>query len=54
MTRSGWTTRTSSGSARPHQTLLRRDDGTLIGKVGLVFVDIEAGREAFRWRASAA
>ena len=46
-TRSGSTTRTSSGSARPIRSLLRRADGTLIGKVGLVFVDIEAGREAF-------
>jgi GNAT superfamily N-acetyltransferase len=32
---------------KPHQTLLRREDGTLIGKAGLVYVDIEAGREAF-------
>ena len=33
---------------KTHQTLLRREDGTLIGKVGLVFVDVEAGREAFQ------
>jgi predicted N-acetyltransferase YhbS len=32
---------------KPLQTLLRRDDGTLIAKVGLVLVDVEAGREAF-------
>ena len=32
---------------KPLQTLLRRDDGALIGKVGLVLVDVEAGREAF-------
>ena len=32
---------------KTHQTLLRRDDGKLIGKVGLVTVDVEAGREAF-------
>ena len=39
---------------KPLQTLLRREDGTLIAKVGLVMVDVEAGREAFRWPASAA
>ena len=33
---------------KTHQTLLRRADGTLIGKAGLVFVDVEAGREAFQ------
>jgi GNAT superfamily N-acetyltransferase len=33
---------------KTHQTLLRREDGTLIGKAGLVFLDVEAGREAFR------
>ena len=33
--------------SKSHQTLLRADDGTLIAKVGLVIVDVEAGREAF-------
>jgi predicted GNAT family N-acyltransferase len=33
---------------KTHQTLLRREDGTLIGKAGLVLVDVEAGREAFQ------
>ncbi len=33
---------------KTHQTLLRREDGALIGKAGLVFVDVEAGREAFQ------
>ena len=33
---------------KTHQTLLRGDDGTLIAKVGLVVVDVEAGREAFQ------
>jgi predicted GNAT family N-acyltransferase len=32
---------------KTHHTLLRRDDGALIGSIGLVFVDLEAGREAF-------
>ena len=32
---------------KPYQTLLRADDGTLIAKVGLVVVDVEAGRETF-------
>jgi GNAT superfamily N-acetyltransferase len=32
---------------KTHQTLLRREDGALIGKAGLVFVDVEAGRETF-------
>ena len=33
---------------KTHQTLLRREDGTLIGKAGLVFVDVEAGHQGFQ------
>jgi predicted GNAT family N-acyltransferase len=33
---------------KTHQTLLRGEDGTLIGKAGLVVVDVEAGRESFQ------
>lgn len=33
---------------KSHETLLRSEDGTLIGKAGLVFVDVEAGRERFQ------